>query len=156
MRPRRLWLRPGTRPSSVKKKMTANFALMKWADRCSVLPLTPDQPFFSFFSARLDNISSFYKKKQKNTACRTESRGQVAIDRIEAETGIKGKLTVLPLDLSSQASVKAFTREFRRLHSRLDVLVNSKSERVRARVFANGLLKIRVGGEHCLANTTFI
>lgn len=60
------------------------------------------------------------------TACRTESRGQAAIDKIEAETGIKGKVTVLPLDLSSQASVKAFTIQFKRLHSRLDVLVNSE------------------------------
>ncbi|KAG0046313.1 hypothetical protein BGZ83_008512 [Gryganskiella cystojenkinii] len=58
-------------------------------------------------------------------ACRSVSKGQEAIDKIEAETGIKGHATVLPLDLSSLASVKAFVTEFKALHPRLDVLINN-------------------------------
>ncbi|KAI1316194.1 hypothetical protein EDD11_010366 [Mortierella claussenii] len=59
-------------------------------------------------------------------ACRSIGKGQEALDRIEAETGIKGKGSVLPLDLSSQESVKAFVREFKALNfPQLDVLVNN-------------------------------
>ncbi|KAG0199947.1 hypothetical protein BGX28_006875 [Mortierella sp. GBA30] len=59
-------------------------------------------------------------------ACRSVNKGQEAIDRIEAETDIKGMLSVLPLDLSSQESVKVFTHKFKSLgFSQLDVLVNN-------------------------------
>ncbi|KAI8599973.1 short-chain dehydrogenase/reductase SDR, partial [Dissophora ornata] len=58
-------------------------------------------------------------------ACRSVGKGQEAIDNIEAQTGIKGKLSVMSLDLSSLESVKAFVREFKAGHQRLDVLVNN-------------------------------
>ncbi|KAF9081775.1 hypothetical protein BGX23_000463 [Mortierella sp. AD031] len=59
-------------------------------------------------------------------ACRSTNKGQEAIDKIEEQTGVKGNLSVIPLDLSSQESVKAFTRQFRTLgYSSLDVLVNN-------------------------------
>ncbi|KAF8984492.1 hypothetical protein BGZ46_007859 [Entomortierella lignicola] len=58
-------------------------------------------------------------------ACRNERRGQEAVDRIEEETGIKRKAVVMSLDLSSLASVKAFSKEFSALFNHLDVLVNN-------------------------------
>ena len=58
------------------------------------------------------------------SACRSVGKGLEA--NIEAQTGIKGKLSVMSLDLSSLDSVKAFVREFKALgHQHLDVLVNS-------------------------------
>ncbi|KAF9965911.1 hypothetical protein BGZ70_003815 [Mortierella alpina] len=54
------------------------------------------------------------------------SKGNEAIEKIEAQTGIKGKLVLVPLDLSSLESVKNFTREFKALgYPQLDVLVNN-------------------------------
>ncbi|KAG0299317.1 hypothetical protein BGZ97_003780 [Linnemannia gamsii] len=58
--------------------------------------------------------------------CRTVSKGQEAISKIEEQTGIKGQMTVLPLDLASQESVKAFSHAFKTLgYSHLDILVNN-------------------------------
>ncbi|KAF9115490.1 hypothetical protein BGX27_007619 [Mortierella sp. AM989] len=59
-------------------------------------------------------------------ACRSVGKGQEAIDKIEEQTGIKGKALVLSLDLSALESVKAFAREFKALgYSHVDVLVNN-------------------------------
>ncbi|KAF9156042.1 hypothetical protein BG015_007459 [Linnemannia schmuckeri] len=56
--------------------------------------------------------------------CRTVSKGREAIAKIEEQTGITDRMTVLPLDLASQESVKAFTRDFKALgYISLDVLV---------------------------------
>ncbi|KAF9933832.1 hypothetical protein FBU30_004228 [Linnemannia zychae] len=58
--------------------------------------------------------------------CRSVDKGQEAIRKIEEQTGIKKKMSVIPLDLSSQESVKAFTRQFKALgYTHLDVLVNN-------------------------------
>ncbi|KAI7825991.1 hypothetical protein BC939DRAFT_118104 [Gamsiella multidivaricata] len=59
-------------------------------------------------------------------ACRSVSKGQEALEKIEAATELKGKMAVMPLDLSSQESVKTFVREFKSLgYQHLDVLVNN-------------------------------
>ncbi|KAF9126566.1 hypothetical protein BGW39_006511 [Mortierella sp. 14UC] len=59
-------------------------------------------------------------------ACRSVNKGQEAIAQIEEQTGLKGQLMALELDLSSQQSVKDFTQEFKGLgYSSLDVLVNN-------------------------------
>jgi len=60
------------------------------------------------------------------TACRTIARADEAVERLEAETGTKGQISVLALDLASQQSVKDFVRNFKGLgFQHLDVLVNS-------------------------------
>ncbi|KAF9361015.1 hypothetical protein BGX26_006567 [Mortierella sp. AD094] len=58
-------------------------------------------------------------------ACRSERKGEEAVDKIEEQTGIKGKTLVMPLDLSALASVKAFAREFKAQYTHVDVLVNN-------------------------------
>ncbi|KAK3809476.1 MAG: hypothetical protein J3Q66DRAFT_288058, partial [Benniella sp.] len=59
-------------------------------------------------------------------ACRTIARGEEAVERLEAETGTKGQISVLALDLASQQSVKDFVRNFKGLgFQHLDVLVNN-------------------------------
>lgn len=58
-------------------------------------------------------------------ACRSVGKGEEAVAKIEAETGIKGLAEVCALDLSSFESVKQFVREFKSRENVLDVLVNS-------------------------------
>jgi len=86
-----------------------------------------------FVPVLLLNLSSvFHFFSVVLIACRSISKGQQAIEKIEEQTGIKGKLSVISLDLSSQESVKAFTRQFKTLgYSSLDVLVNSKAEKTK-------------------------
>ncbi|KAG0275590.1 hypothetical protein BGZ95_008607 [Linnemannia exigua] len=59
-------------------------------------------------------------------ACRSVEKGEEAIAQIEEQTGIKKQMRALPLDLSSQTSVKAFTPAFKSLgYHALDVLVDN-------------------------------
>ncbi|KAF9132038.1 hypothetical protein BGW39_000896 [Mortierella sp. 14UC] len=59
------------------------------------------------------------------TACRSVKKGAEAVKTIEEETGIKGTVSVMALDLSSFESIKAFSVEFKLLGLGLDVLVNN-------------------------------
>jgi NAD(P)-dependent dehydrogenase (short-subunit alcohol dehydrogenase family) len=59
-------------------------------------------------------------------ACRSEKRGRSALDSILAQTG-NGSLELQVVDLSSQASVRAFAGRLRARHARIDVLVNNAS-----------------------------
>ncbi|WP_437911765.1 SDR family oxidoreductase [Sorangium sp. So ce302] len=57
-------------------------------------------------------------------ACRDTGRGEAARDDIARSTGHKD-VEVIPLDLGSKASIRAFGERFRAAHERLDVLVNN-------------------------------
>lgn len=52
-------------------------------------------------------------------------KGEEAVAKIEAETGVKGLAEVRALDLSSFESIRQFAREFKSQENVLDVLVNS-------------------------------
>ncbi|KAF9570865.1 hypothetical protein EC968_001304 [Mortierella alpina] len=58
-------------------------------------------------------------------ACRSVKKGQEAVAQIEAETGIKNMVVVMPLDLSSFESIKTFALDFKVQGHGLDVLVNN-------------------------------
>ncbi|KAG0373774.1 hypothetical protein BGX24_011259 [Mortierella sp. AD032] len=58
-------------------------------------------------------------------ACRSVKKGAEAAKTIEEETGIKGTVSVMALDLSSFESIKAFAVEFKLLGLGLNVLVNN-------------------------------
>ncbi|KAF9909225.1 hypothetical protein EC991_008986 [Linnemannia zychae] len=58
-------------------------------------------------------------------ACRSVKKGAEAVKMIEEETGIRGTVSVMALDLSSFESIKAFSVEFKLLGLGLDVLVNN-------------------------------
>jgi retinol dehydrogenase-12 len=57
-------------------------------------------------------------------ACRNPEAGEAARQAIEHETG-NHNLSVMPLDLSSLASVRRFAADFTSTHDRLNVLVNN-------------------------------
>lgn len=57
-------------------------------------------------------------------ACRSQERGQAAVEEIRAATGNPAVLLRL-LDTSSLASVRAFAQAVLREEKRLDVLVNN-------------------------------
>lgn len=57
-------------------------------------------------------------------ACRSLERGQAAREELVKATG-NSRIEVIPLDLSSKASVRAFAKTFREKYPRLDVLVNN-------------------------------
>jgi NAD(P)-dependent dehydrogenase (short-subunit alcohol dehydrogenase family) len=56
--------------------------------------------------------------------CRDAERGQQTAEQIGRETRAKD-IEVRAVDLSSQASIRAFARDFRDTHARLDVLINN-------------------------------
>ncbi|KAG0341358.1 hypothetical protein BG000_009402 [Podila horticola] len=58
-------------------------------------------------------------------ACRSVGKGEEAVAKIEAETGVKGLAEVRALDLSSFESIRQFAREFKSQENVLDVLVNN-------------------------------
>jgi NAD(P)-dependent dehydrogenase (short-subunit alcohol dehydrogenase family) len=57
-------------------------------------------------------------------ACRDVQKAEAARTEIAATTG-RGDLEVMPLDLGSKASIRAFAKKFQDTHDRLDVLVNN-------------------------------
>ncbi len=57
-------------------------------------------------------------------ACRTESKAQAAIEKIQSETPA-GKLVFLALDLSDLSSVRAFVAEFSSRYEQLNLLINN-------------------------------
>lgn len=57
-------------------------------------------------------------------ACRDPQKAEAARDDIARTTG-RSDVTVMPLDLASAASIRAFAERFRAEHRRLDVLVNN-------------------------------
>ena len=57
-------------------------------------------------------------------ACRRLEAGQEAKARVES-LGVKGKVSILGLDLSSLESVRGFVQEFQKKYQRLDGLVNN-------------------------------
>ena len=57
-------------------------------------------------------------------ACRSQQRGQDAVDRIQANNPA-GKAELMSLDLSSLESVKAFAEAFHVRFERLDLLINN-------------------------------
>jgi len=65
-------------------------------------------------------------------ACRDVAKGQATLEEITRRTGAKG-LSVMRVDLSSQASIREFSKAFRDTHSRLDVLVNNAGLNSRTR-----------------------
>ncbi|KAF9999911.1 hypothetical protein BGZ79_006489 [Entomortierella chlamydospora] len=58
-------------------------------------------------------------------ACRSEKKAKESVEKIEEQTGIKGKTIIMSLDLVSLASIKAFARDFKAQFSHVDVLVNN-------------------------------
>ncbi len=65
-------------------------------------------------------------------ACRDLGRGESTRQTITSRTG-SNRLSILELDTSSQTSIRHFAREFKRQHSRLDVLVNNAGVHLRKR-----------------------
>lgn len=57
-------------------------------------------------------------------ACRDAAKAAAAREDIVRTTG-NARVTVMPLDLASAASIRAFATAFRAAHDRLDVLVNN-------------------------------
>ncbi|KAJ6457396.1 hypothetical protein C8R47DRAFT_1227432 [Mycena vitilis] len=57
-------------------------------------------------------------------ACRSQSRGQAAVDKLKAETGY-GKAELWLIDLADFESVKQFAGKFERDGGRLDILVEN-------------------------------
>jgi NAD(P)-dependent dehydrogenase (short-subunit alcohol dehydrogenase family) len=57
-------------------------------------------------------------------ACRDLVKGQMAVDKIQEETGNKNVL-VMKLDLSLMKSVREFVKLFKEKETRLDILVNN-------------------------------
>ncbi|KAF9586637.1 Retinol dehydrogenase 12 [Lunasporangiospora selenospora] len=59
-------------------------------------------------------------------ACRSIQKGKEAALKIEETTGVKNKISVMALDLSSFKSIEEFAAQFRSLgHAHLDVLINN-------------------------------
>lgn len=57
-------------------------------------------------------------------ACRSLERGRVALDEVKSTSG-SDRVTLMLLDLASQASIRNFAAEFKRTHKRLDVLIHN-------------------------------
>lgn len=57
-------------------------------------------------------------------ACRNVTQGHKTADEIREQTGAK-HVAVMHVDTSSQHSIRAFAREYRENHTRLDVLINN-------------------------------
>ena len=64
------------------------------------------------------------KGMQVVMACRSEERARAAMAEIKAEIP-SARLSILPLDLSDLASVRAFATRFRQQHQSLDLLINN-------------------------------
>jgi len=65
-------------------------------------------------------------------ACRDVAKGQATLEEIARRTGAKG-VSVMHVDVASQASIREFGKAFRNTHSRLDVLVNNAGLNSRTR-----------------------
>lgn len=57
-------------------------------------------------------------------ACRSEERGGKALEELVSDSGNEN-LALLQIDLSSQASIRSFSRQMKERYDRLDVLVNN-------------------------------
>ncbi len=57
-------------------------------------------------------------------ACRDVKLGKQTADEIARKTGAKN-IAVMPIDTSSQESIRDFARQYRDKHARLDVLINN-------------------------------
>lgn len=57
-------------------------------------------------------------------ACRDVKQGEQTADEITRRTGAKN-IAVMPIDASSQQSIREFARQYRAKYSRLDVLINN-------------------------------
>src|ERR1041385_1535188 len=57
-------------------------------------------------------------------ACRDLRKGNQVASEITRKAA-SAKVSVIHVDMSSQASIRAFVREFRRRYRRLDVLINN-------------------------------
>jgi NAD(P)-dependent dehydrogenase (short-subunit alcohol dehydrogenase family) len=58
-------------------------------------------------------------------ACRTSSKGENAIQQIEATLKRPIKASVIPLDLTKIESIKNFAQKFKEKYSKLDLLINN-------------------------------
>jgi NAD(P)-dependent dehydrogenase (short-subunit alcohol dehydrogenase family) len=58
-------------------------------------------------------------------ACRSAPRGAAAVEKLLARCGGKARVSAMPLDLGSFASIEAFAAAFRSQHARLDILMNN-------------------------------
>ena len=65
-------------------------------------------------------------------ACRDPAKGEATLAEIARRSGAK-KLSVMPVDTSSQSSIRDFAQRFKATHSRLDVLVNNAGVNMRTR-----------------------
>ncbi len=88
-------------------------------------------------------------------ACRDVAKGQATLEEIARRTGAKG-VSVMHVDVASQASIREFAKAFRNTHSRLDVLVNNAGLNSRTRrQSADGIeltLATNVLGYHLLTH----
>lgn len=80
-------------------------------------------------------------------ACRSAERGNAALEMIKQETG-NDDVHLLLVDLSSQASIEAFSAEFRDRFDRLDVLVNNAGGYFRERHETVDGLELTFGLNH--------
>jgi NAD(P)-dependent dehydrogenase (short-subunit alcohol dehydrogenase family) len=65
-------------------------------------------------------------------ACRDVAKGQATLEEIARRTGARA-VSVMRVDVASQASIREFAKAFRNTHSRLDVLVNNAGLNSRTR-----------------------
>ena len=88
-------------------------------------------------------------------ACRDVAKGQATLEEIARRTGARA-VSVMRVDVASQASIREFAKAFRNTHSRLDVLVNNAGLNSRTRrQSADGIeltLATNVLGYHLLTH----
>ena len=58
-------------------------------------------------------------------ACRSKSKGEKAIQRLEQKLGGEIDAVVIPLDLTDLSSIQKFASDFTSKYQRLDILVNN-------------------------------
>jgi len=80
-------------------------------------------------------------------ACRTRAKAEEARDRIAA-AGITGELSLVDLDLSSLASVRAAAAEMVAAHDRVDLLVNNAGVMATPRARTADGFELQLGTNH--------
>jgi NAD(P)-dependent dehydrogenase (short-subunit alcohol dehydrogenase family) len=76
-------------------------------------------------------------------ACRDAERGQQTAKEIAEHAAAAAQPAVIPVDTSSQASIREFAREFRQRYEGLDVLVNNAGVLCPQRSMSRSSLVIR-------------
>lgn len=80
-------------------------------------------------------------------ACRDAERGQSALERVVSRCGNR-KVSLIPLDLASQRSIRDFAEAFAEKHASLDVLVNNAATVPAERELTDEGLEVQFGVNH--------